>query len=290
MTATNLPRSAVITGASSGIGRACALRLDGEGFSVFAGVRRHEDGERLRAEASSRLTPVILDVTQELSLEATAKTVSGAVGDAGLGGLVNNAGLSLPAIQEFIDLDEVRRLLEVNLIGVMATTKALLPLIRRARGRIVNIGSLGGYNAAPFLGPYAASKFALEGISDALRRELWPWGLQVSLVEPGSVATPIWDKALGQSEELQRNAPEPARELYLESVEKMTRYAETLAQRGISPKKVADAVQHALTARRPRTRYRVGVDAKLFRFLTRVLPDRVMDAFVLRTIGISRAK
>jgi NAD(P)-dependent dehydrogenase (short-subunit alcohol dehydrogenase family) len=290
MTATSLPRSAVITGASTGIGRACALRLDGDGFSVFAGVRRHEDGEKLRADASRRLTPVILDVTQEPSLEAAAKTVSSAVGDAGLGGLINNAGVSLPAIQEFIDLDEVRRLLEVNVIGVMATTRAFLPLIRRARGRIVNIGSLGGYNAAPFLSPYAASKFALEGISDSLRRELWPWGLQVSLVEPGSIATPIWDKALGKSEELQRNAPERARELYLGAVEKMTRYGETLAQRGISPEKVAEAVQHALTARRPRTRYRVGTDAKLFRFLTRVLPDRVMDAFVLRMIGISRVE
>jgi NAD(P)-dependent dehydrogenase (short-subunit alcohol dehydrogenase family) len=288
MTTATLPKSAVVTGASTGIGRSCALRLDRDGFSVFAGVRRHEDGEKLRAETSQRLTPVILDVTEELSIEAAARTVASAVGEGGLGGLVNNAGINLPAVQEFIDLDDLRRQLEVNVVGVMATTKAFLPLIRRARGRIVNIGSLGGYNAAPFQSPYAASKFALEAISDSLRRELWPWGLEVSLVEPGSIETPIWEKTLARSEETKQSASDQARELYLGAIQAMERYGKQLARRGIPPERVADAVHHALTARRPRTRYRVGMDAKLIRLLTRLLPDRMMDALVLRMIGITK--
>jgi short-subunit dehydrogenase len=138
------------------------------------------------------------------------------------------------------------------------------------------------------MSPYAASKFALEAISDSLRRELWPWGLEVSLVEPGSIATPMWEKGFARSEEVKQSASEQARELYLGPIEAMERYGKKLARRGISPERVADAVHHALTARRPRTRYRVGMDAKLIRLLTRLLPDRMMDALVLRMIGISK--
>jgi NAD(P)-dependent dehydrogenase (short-subunit alcohol dehydrogenase family) len=281
--------SALVTGASTGIGRACALLLDRSGFAVFAGVRRPEDGEALAAEASQRLMPVLLDVTRAESLEAASKSVAAAVGGAGLGGLVNNAGISVPAVLEFLDLDDLRRQLEVNLVGALAAVKAFLPLLRTGRGRIVNIGSQGGYNAPPFLGPYAASKFALEGVTDSLRRELWPWGLQVSIVEPGSVATPIWEKGLATGAELRAKLPEQGRALYGEGLDRLVEYAQSAARRGIPPERVARAVHHALTASRPRTRYRVGPDAKLVRFLTRVLPDRAMDALVARLLGLRRA-
>jgi NAD(P)-dependent dehydrogenase (short-subunit alcohol dehydrogenase family) len=279
-------RSAVVTGASSGIGRACALLLDREGFAVFAGVRRPEDGEALAAAASRRLTPVPLDVTRPESLEAARERVAAALGDAGLGGLVNNAGISVPAVLEFLDLDELRRQLEVNLVGALAATRTFLPLLRAGGGRIVHIGSQGGYNAAPFLGPYAASKFALEAVTDALRRELRPWAIEVSIVEPGSVATPIWEKGIATGAELRARLPEHARALYGEALDRITAYAQRAARRGIPPERVARAVHHALTAPRPRTRYRVGLDAKLVRLLTRVLPDRAMDALVARLVGL----
>ncbi len=277
--------SAVITGASTGIGRATALHLDERGFRVFAGVRRQQDGEALRESASERLSYVILDVESAASLEVAAKTVESAVGEAGLQGIVNNAGISVPAVFEFMDLDELRRQLEVNVVGAVAATKAFLPAIRRAKGRIVNIGSMGGYNAGPFMSPYAASKFALEALTDSLRRELRPWGMQVSIVEPGSIATPIWDKGLGYAAELKERLPERGRELYGDAFDAMENYARSASKRGIAPEAVARAVHHALTASRPRTRYRVGLDARLMRVLTRILPDRTMDAIVSRLIG-----
>ncbi len=276
--------SAVVTGASTGIGRACALALDREGFTVFAGVRRTEDGEALAALASPRLAPVLLDVTRLESLEAAARRVGEAVGPAGLGGLVNNAGISVPAVLEFLDPDELRRQLEVNLVGALAATKAFLPLLRACGGRIVNIGSQGGYNAAPFLGPYAASKFALEGATDSLRRELRPFAIEVSLIEPGSVATPIWEKGIRYGAGLRAKLPEHGRALYGEALDRIVAYAQRAARRGIPPERVARAVHHALAAGRPRTRYRVGIDAKLVRLLTRVLPDRAMDALVARLL------
>ncbi|UCE87904.1 MAG: SDR family NAD(P)-dependent oxidoreductase [Deltaproteobacteria bacterium] len=283
------PGSAVITGASTGIGRATALQLDRKGWRVFAGVRTDRDAKSLRAAASDRLTPLSLDVTRAASIEASAKQVAAAVGGAGLRGLVNNAGISCPGAIEFIELDEVRRQLEVNLVGPIAVTQAFLPLIRRASGRIVNVGSMGGFVSNPFLGAYAASKFALEAVTDSLRRELVPWGIEVSIVQPGSIATEIWRKGRSYSDELLARLPEGAAALYRPYIEALRAYVDGAARRAIPPEAVARAIEHALCARRPRTRYRVGIDAQLMRALTRLLPDRLLDALILRVSGLARA-
>ena len=280
------PRAALITGASTGIGRATALRLDGLGFRVFAGVRKTEDGETLRNAASERLEPVLLDVTDAAAIEVAAKTVSEAVGDAGLQGLVNNAGIAVAAVLEFAELDDLRRQLEVNLLGPVAVTRAFMPLLRRGGGRIVNVSSNGGYVASPFLGPYSASKFAIEAISDSMRRELRRSGIEVSVIEPGSIQTEIWDKGRSESKRVQAALPDAGRALYADSFSAMEAYIDTTSGRAIPAEKVAKAIEHALTAKKPRTRYRVGTDAKLMKFLSSVLPDRWLDAFIARMVGL----
>jgi NAD(P)-dependent dehydrogenase (short-subunit alcohol dehydrogenase family) len=282
------PRSFLVTGASSGIGRATALRLDRAHHRVFAGVRRDSDADTLRAEASERLTPVLLDVTDAASLDAAVKTVEGVVGDAGLDGTVNNAGIAIGAIQEFLDLDELRQQLEVNVVGVAAVTRAFLPLIRKAKGRIVNVGSLSGYVSAPFTGPYNASKHALEGLTDSLRRELRLWDLSVSLIEPGTIKTPIWDKAQSQTGELRAKLSEEQRALYGPVLDVMDRFVARSSAGNVPPDAVARAIEHALTARRPRTRYRVGLDARAAWWTLRLLPDRWVDAFLARFAGLPR--
>ena len=180
--------SVVITGASTGIGAACALALDKLDFRVFAGVRKRADGEALQAQASAKLTPVELDITNSNEIAAALKTIAGEVGDAGLTGLVNNAGIGVVGPLEIVSLDELRRQFEVNVIGLIAVTQALLPLLRKARGRVVNMSSIAGRAAMPYMGPYAASKHALEALSDALRIELQHTGVRVSVIEPGASA------------------------------------------------------------------------------------------------------
>ncbi|MGD1157325.1 MAG: SDR family oxidoreductase, partial [Terriglobia bacterium] len=182
----------VITGASTGIGEACALHLDKLGFRVFAGIRKAADAEALRHRASARLVPIRLDVSDETEVEQAARNVTEALRGEGLAGLVNNAGIVVAGMLEFLPLDALRRQLEVNVVGQVAVTQAFLPHLRKARGRIVNIGSVSGLIAGPFSGAYAASKFALEALTDALRVELRPWKIHVSIVEPGNIQTPIW--------------------------------------------------------------------------------------------------
>jgi NAD(P)-dependent dehydrogenase (short-subunit alcohol dehydrogenase family) len=279
-------RSAVITGASTGIGRATALRLDAAGFRVFAGVRRETDGESLRGVASERLVPIRLDVTDAAGIEAAAKSVEAALAGAGIRGLVNNAGIAVGAVLEFVDVEDLRRQLEVNVVGVAAVTRAFLPLVRRGGGRIVNVSSDSGYLAGPFLGPYTASKFALEGMSDCLRRELRAWRIPVSVIQPGSIETPIWDKGRGETERVRSAIPEEGRRLYGQAFDTMQTYVSKASSRAIPADQVARAIEHALTAARPRTRYRVGRDATITRLLTRFLPDRAVDAFVARMTGL----
>jgi NAD(P)-dependent dehydrogenase (short-subunit alcohol dehydrogenase family) len=276
----------VITGASSGIGRACALHLDSLGFDVFAGVRKPSDAEQLQSEASERLRPVLLDVTDADSIRQAASRVADAVQERGLAGLVNNAGVAISAPLEFMPIDELRRQLEVNLVGQVAVTQAFLALLRRAKGRVVNIGSVGGKVALPFAGAYAASKFAMEAVSDSLRRELRPWGISVSLLEPGSVSTPIWEKGIRTGQEVMDRLPPEAHTLYGEAVAALQKVAEETAERGVAPVVVAKVVEHALTSPRPKTRYAVGRDAKMRIALTRVVPDRTMDRLIARAMGL----
>jgi len=242
-------RAVVVTGASSGIGEACALRLASRGFRVFGGVRREQDAERLRGQG---VEPLVLDITEPDQIAAAAA----GIGDE-LYGLVNNAGVAVAAPLELVPLEELRRQLEVNVVAHVAVTQAFLPALRNARGRIVLMGSIGGKSALPFLGPYAASKFALEAIADSLRVELRPFGIGVSIVEPGSIKTPIWMKGTKRADELRARVPPERQQLYAAAVERFRKVALARGP-GIGAEEVAKAVEHALTADRPRARYLVG--------------------------------
>lgn len=277
-------RSALVTGASTGIGRATALRLDGSGWKVFAGVRRQEDAEALRAESSERLTPVILDVTEPEQIAAAAERVA-SESDAGLHGLVNNAGVAVPGPLETVPLEDFRRQIEVNLVAYVAVTQALLPQIRQAEGRVVFLSSIGGRIAFPFGGPYHASKFATEAIGDVFRQELRPWGLRVSIVEPGSIDTPIWERGQRKGEEIEAKAPR-TNLLYGAALEKFRKVIEDTAERGIPPEKVAGAIAHALESPRPKSRYLVGLDAKLQARLKPLIPTSVFDRIVARQLNL----
>lgn len=278
-------RTVLISGCSTGIGRACAVRLARSGWDVFAGVRRPEDGEAVRAEAPERITPLTLDVTDAATIESSAAAVRESVGERGLAGLVNNAGITVQGPLEFLPLDDLRRQLEVNVVGQVALTQAVMPEIRAASGRIVNMGSVGGRVAHPFIGPYHASKFAIEAITDSLRKELRPWGIHVIVVEPGSMATEIWDKGeRGAADMLERLGPR-ALELYGSVLEKVREMAIKTGKRGGSPDKVAKVVETALTSERPRTRYLVGPDARAQVVLDTLLPDRAFDALEARYLG-----
>jgi NAD(P)-dependent dehydrogenase (short-subunit alcohol dehydrogenase family) len=277
-------RAVVVTGASSGIGRAAALHLDARGFHVFAAVRREPDATSLRGEASPRLRTLILDVTDAASLAAAAKEVEAAVGDAGLAGVVANAGIGVGGPTEFVPLDELRNVLEVNTVGVVATLQAFAPLVRRARGRMVVVSSSSGRLSAPFAGPYAASKFAVEALCDALRIELRPFGIHVALIEPGDVETPIWDKTQRNADELEARLPEDGRRFYGDLIPRVRERLEKSSRSASSPEGCARAIEHALAARRPKTRYLVGVDARIQAALARWLPDRWRDALLDRLL------
>lgn len=276
----------VITGASTGIGKACALRLDGMGFDVFAGVRREEDGEALRAEASTRLRSVHIDVTDQRSIDDAAEVVAASTGAAGLAGLVNNAGIGIGGPYEFLPIDRLREQLEVNFFGHVAVTQAFIPQLRTARGRIVNMSSIAGRMATPYIGPYSASKFALEAFTDSLRVELSPWDIKVSAIEPGAIVTPIWDKARETLDHLHDDFPEEAFVLYGDAIEKMRGFVDRAEREGIDTDRVARAVAHALTAKRPKARYLVGGDAKQQAFVARWLPTRLRDWLVKRELGL----
>jgi NAD(P)-dependent dehydrogenase (short-subunit alcohol dehydrogenase family) len=269
-------RTVVITGASTGIGNATARRLHREGFRVFAGVRKPQDAERLRAEG---LEPIEVDVTDEAAIAVAARRV-GEEAD-GLAGLVNNAGVAVGSPFEVLDLDDLRHQLEVNFVGHVAVTQAFLPQLRQARGRIVNVGSVGGRMALPFNGPYHASKYAMEAFTDSLRAELRPWGIRVAIVEPGTIDTPMWESAKGLIESM----PPQGRELYGDRMRKAEEIVAQLTRHAIPPDKVADAIVHALTARRPRARYVVGRDARAQLVLKALLPTRVLDAAIARRLG-----
>jgi NAD(P)-dependent dehydrogenase (short-subunit alcohol dehydrogenase family) len=278
--------AAVVTGASSGIGRATALHLDSLGFRVFAGVRKDADAESLRAEGSERLEPLMVDVTDESSIETAAREISERVADAGLAGLVNNAGIGLGGPVELLALDDVRRQLEVNLVGQVGVTQALIPMVRKAKGRIVFMSSVGGRLAIPYMSPYHMSKWGVEALADALRIELRPWGIEVVLIEPGSIATAMWDKAQDEAAGVIERMDAEGRALYGENVAALQASAQEEAARGIAPQRVAEVVGRALTARRPRTRYLVGRDAKINARVRRLVPDRVFDRLLSRQIGL----
>ncbi len=267
----------LVTGASTGIGAATARRMLAVGWEVFAGARKDADLERLREEG---FTPIKLDVTDPDSIAAAKDELD----ERGLRGLVNNAGIAVSGPIEFVPLDELRRQLEVNLVGQVAVTQAFMPNIREPKGRIVNVSSIGGRIALPLVGPYAASKFGLEAVSDALRRELRPWGIHVSLIEPGAVITPIWDKGRETASRLEDEMGEQARSRYGKLAARIRAETEKIPERGVEPDAVAKAIEHALTAPRPKLRYVVGRDAKTRLKIKALVGERRFDALVARTL------
>jgi len=275
-------RSVLITGASTGIGEACALHLAERGWQVFAGVRREEDGQRLAAAAGGGwLEPIILDVTDE---PGVLKAVSG-LGDR-LTAVVNNAGIAVGGPIEYLPLDDWRRQFEVNVIGQLAVTRAALPLIRAegAGGRLVYIGSIGGRISTPLLGPYGASKFALEAICESMRHELAPSGIKVVLIEPGAVRTAIWDKGRRDADAIEAALPAEAISRYKWAVDGVRKGIDMQERNGVPPAKVAEVVERALTSPRPRARYLVGRDAMAMAAVARLLPDPARD-FLVRTVS-----
>ena len=272
------PKNVLITGASSGIGRACALRMDRAGWHVFATVRKESDARRLQNDASERVRTILLDVTDSDQVEEMARTVGEAVGSQGLHGLVNNAGIAGGGLLEYLDPADLRQILETNTIAPINVTQSLIPQLRMAQGCVVMISSMAGFSATPLLSPYSASKFALEALTDGLRLELRPWNIDVVSVQPGAIYTEIWGKAHSFAERALREYPPGAFKLYGPLLTRMIGSLEK--PRGVDPDQVAKTVQTILTSARPKARYLVGRDAVIRRWIER-LPTSLRDRILL---------
>ncbi len=281
-------KTIVITGTSSGIGKATMLYLDRQGFRVFAGVRRYNDIENITKETSSRVTPLLLDVVDEASIINAVNIVQKEVGDAGIHGLVNNAGIVVGGPLEFIPIEALRNQFEVNVIGQIAVTQKFLPLLRLSQGRIIFVGSTSGLVAPPIVGPYSASKYALRALVDSLRNELVPSSISVSLVVAGSVSTPIWNKAFSSMDEIIDNVPSEAQAYYNTMLKKTVARGTIRSKMGIPPIEVAKTIHHALTSRTTKSQYLVGIDAKLQAFAFWLLPARVVDFLFRFQLDIRR--
>jgi NAD(P)-dependent dehydrogenase (short-subunit alcohol dehydrogenase family) len=272
----------LISGASTGIGSATALRLARSGWTVLAGVRNAEAGERLVAEGGERLLPLMLDVTDSDQIAQAVAQVSEYA--TGLDALINNAGVAVNGPLELVGLDQLRSQFDVSFFGAVALTQALLPALRQARGRIVLMSSIGGILTTPYAAPYCASKYALEAVGDALRVELRSSSVQVTLVEPGSVATPIWEKGRANAEAVV--VPPGLQEHYGHVPAAMAKAQQDAAKRGVPPERVAETVERALGARRMQSRYLVGHDARLMLLGKRLLPDLLLDRVLRRALGV----
>jgi len=283
----NSQKSVVISGASSGIGWSSVGRMSRAGWRVFATVRKELDREKLRADFAENVYPVLMDVENEASIAAAARDIESQLSGRGLDGLVNVAGIGMVRPLEYASLKDLRQIFEINVFGQVAVTQALSRVLRRARGRIVNITSVGVNVAIPFGGLLNASKSAFAKISDTLRLEMHRFGVRVIAIEPGAIATPAVDKTLGDLEQVIRNLPPEAQTEYGALIRKMGRRAYEMEKNGSSPDVVAAAVHHALASSRPRIRYRVGKHAKLLATLPKILPESLMDALLRKMLGLS---
>ena len=283
----NTNKSVVITGASSGIGRASVLRMSQAGWKVFGTVRKEADRERLRREGGPNVYPVILDAQDGASISAAAKEVETLLQGHGLDGLVNNAGIGTVRPVEYARPEDLREIFEINVFGQIAITQAFSFLLRRAKGRIVNITSIGVNIAIPFGGLLNASKSAFGMLSDTMRLELRPFGIRVSAIEPGAISTPAVEKTLGDMERVIANLPPEGQAQYGSMLHHFGQLAYEREKSGSSPDVVANAVHHALTSTRPRIRYRVGKHAKVLAALPRILPESLLDTMRLRMFGMN---
>ena len=278
-------KSVVVTGVSTGIGWAVTQVLTQKGFHVFGSVRKSADAQALVAAFGDAVTPLIFDVTNEAAVREAALQVEAVLGGATLAGLVNNAGIAVAGPLLHLPIDDFRKQLEVNLTGVVIATQAFAPLVG-ARGtgpgdpgRIVNIGSVGGRNANPFMAPYCTSKFGLEGLSESLRRELLPFGVDVVVVAPGAVATPIWDKA----DEI--DAAAYAGTIYAGPMDRLRAFMLSLGKSGLPPERIGEAVHTALTTARPKVRYTVTPQPGQF-LISQLLPKRTLDRIIGKRLGL----
>ncbi len=281
-------KSVVVTGASTGIGWGCVKVLTGKGFHVFGSVRKQADADRLSKEFGAAFTPLMFDVTDGAAVAAGAKLVAGKLNGDILFGLVNNAGIANPGPLLHLDITSFRQQMEVNVTGQLIVTQAFAPLLgatpdakSKARGRICMMSSVGGKVASPFLGPYSASKFALEGLSESLRRELTIYGVDVIIIAPGAIATPIWDKA--DAIDVTRYANTP----YAKSLGRVKQYMVGLGKKGLPPERIGETVHTALTASNPKTRYIVTPEP-LTNWLGNHLPKRMLDNTIAKRLGLTR--
>ncbi len=278
-------RTVLITGCSSGIGKATARLLARRGFRVIAGVRCMEHAEELADAVLPNLEPVLLDVTCDKNVKQIIRPIVESASQ-GLYAVVNNAGVGLPAAVELSTLEEVRNLFEVNTIAPLRIIQDCLPLLRQGKGRIVNISSMNGTMALPMVGAYSASKFALEALSDTLRVELRPWQIPVSLIRPGQVRTSIFDKARIAIDQRRDEIPVELRDGYNEMYSRAAKFNERGAKSHTSPEKVAGVVLRALTVKRPRARYHVGIDAHGMKLVNSVMPQRMIDRALARVMRV----
>lgn len=262
----------LITGASTGIGKAIALSLDQQGWQVFAGVRTQKDKKNLQSEGSKNLQPIILDITKKKHIEKAVLKIGNS-----LDALVNNAGIVCPGPLELMPIEDAKKQLDVNVISQISVTQACLPAIRKAQGRIVFISSVSGMIVFPLLGMYAASKHALEAIGDGFRRELKKWGIKVSIIEPGSMKTPIWNKTLSRGDSQMKKLPKEKLQLYQDEINSLLNGASEAEKKALDAKYVVDAVIDSLESSKPKTRYIVGPMHKLKTIVARLLPDSFMD-------------
>lgn len=280
-------KSVVVTGASTGIGWGCVKVLTGSGFRVFGSVRQQGDAERLSKEFGANFTPLLFDVTDEAAVNAAASQLEAALGGETLFGLVNNAGIAVPGPLLYLKIDDFKHQIAINLTGQLIVTQAFAPLLGTDRsrkgppGRIVMISSVGGKNASPFVGPYNASKFGLEGLSESLRRELMLFGIDVIIVAPGAVATPIWDKADAVDVSQFANTP------YATALNAVKDYMISNGKKGFAPEKLGGVVKRALTAAKPKTRYTVTPDP-FQNWMVNHLPKRMVDNIVARRLGLKQ--
>ncbi len=279
-------KSVVVTGVSTGIGWGITKVLIQKGFRVYGSVRKPQDAERLSKEFGTNFVPLTFDVTDEPAVQAAAQQVREQLNGDALFGLVNNAGIAVPAPLIHMSTDDFRHQLEVNLVSVLIVTKAFVPLLgadrslRGTPGRIVNISSVGGRNGGPFLGPYAASKHGLEGFSESLRRELMLYGIDVIIVGPGAIATPIWDKAEQIDLSPYKNTD------YLEAAKRIQSYMVAAGRKGYPPEKVGEVVWQAFTTSKPHVRYAVVPGNPIRNFIQGLLPKRMVDNYIAMEFGI----
>ncbi len=281
-----MDKSVVITGTSSGIGKACVLNLDKHGFKIFATVRKTKDYRNIQRETSKNVIPLILDLSDENSIKSAYSIVSANVGESGLSGLINNAAIAIGGSLEFMSITDIRKQFEINLFGQIAMIQTFLPLLRKGSGRIINISSTNGWVSFPFMGAYCATKYALEAISDALRLELEKWKIPVSVINPNKIISPIWEKSISITNSLFEKLPPEAKSYYDTILSGVIKTIRKTAYTALTPDIIVKAVFHALTAKKPKIRYLPSFETKILFLVSKILPKKMLNTIIKKEMGI----